>query len=54
MNTITATRLMERLNAAVTTTDRGITRRGNWIFRSRFSLSSTEVTAFAVASAKKV
>ena len=38
---------------AVSTTDTGIAMRGNWILRTRFSRSTTEVTA-PVPSAKNV
>ena len=50
----TTTRFSARLNSASSTTDSGITMRGNWILRTRFSRSTTLRTAPAVASAKKV
>ena len=50
----TATKLSARLKSAVSTTASGITMRGKWILRTRFSRSSTDVTELVVASAKNV
>jgi hypothetical protein len=48
----TATSVMPRLNSAVSTTDSGITRRGNRILRSRFSRATRHWTQLVVASLK--
>ncbi len=53
-NTSTTIRFSMRLKNASSTTDSGMTSRGNWILRTRFSRSTTLRTAPAVASAKKV
>ena len=37
---MTTIRFSDRLNIASSTTDSGITRRGNWILRTRLSLST--------------
>ena len=52
MKTSTAIRLRQRLNRLVSTTESGITRRGNCILRTMFSLLTTERTARVVASEK--
>src|SRR5206468_1216820 len=49
----TTTRFRARLKQAVRTTDIGITMRGNWIFRTRFSRPITHVTAPPVASERR-
>src|SRR5688500_11946483 len=48
----TTTRLGPRLNTLVSTTDRGITRRGNWVLRMTPSYRAIEPTADVVASWK--
>ena len=53
-NTNTTTRLGMRLKRLVSTTDSGITRRGNCVFRTIDSCETTEVTATFVASWKNV
>src|SRR5680860_422076 len=53
MNTNTTTRLSPRLNIAVRTTARGITRRGNWVFLTTVSWLTIDCTAVTVASEKK-
>ena len=50
----TTTRFSIRLKNASSTIDRGMTMRGNWILRTRFSRSTTLRTAPVVASAKNV
>ncbi len=52
MKTSTAIRLRHRLNRLVSTTESGITRRGNCILRTILSLVTTERTARVVASEK--
>src|SRR5215207_3209962 len=52
-NTSTTTRLSPRLNRLVTTTESGITRRGNWVLRTTDSWLTIELTAALVASWKK-
>ena len=47
--TNTAIRLRQRLKRPVSTTESGITRRGNCILRTMFSLFTTERTARVVA-----
>ena len=42
------------MKAPVRTVASGITRRGNWVLRTTPSWATTEVTAFVVASWKKV
>ena len=54
MKTKTTIRLREKLKPPVSTTESGITRRGNWVLRTTPSWATTEVTAFCVASWKKV
>ena len=51
---VTTIKFSDRLNIASRTTDSGITSRGNWIFRTRPSLSSTLRTAPLVDSANNV
>ena len=51
---ITTTRLRRKLKYAVRTTESGMTIRGKWIFRTRFSRSTSEPTDPIVASAKNV
>ena len=49
----TATRFTSRLKNAVSTTESGITSRGNSTLRTRFSWSSTDVTAALTLSDRK-
>src|SRR5215210_2618150 len=49
----TTTRFTPRLNRLVTTTDSGITRRGNCVFRTTLSWATTDITEVCVASEKK-
>src|SRR4051794_15704500 len=53
MKAKTTTRLGPRLNMLVSTTDSGITRRGNCVLRTMDSWETTELTATVVASWKK-
>jgi hypothetical protein len=50
----TAKKFTPRLKHAVRMTAKGIARRGNWILRTKFSRSTTQRTAPAVASVKKL
>ena len=50
----TTMRFIARLKKPSSTIDSGMTSRGNWILRTRFSRSTTLRTAPAVASPKKV
>jgi len=54
VNTATAKKFTQRLKPAVSTTAKGIARRGNWILRTKLSRSTTQRTEPAVASAKKL
>lgn len=50
----TATRFSAKLNRPVSTTERGMTRRGNCVFRTTLSWLTTDVTEATLASWKKV
>ncbi len=54
MKTTTTIRFMPRLKRAVTTTESGITMRGNWVLRTMLSWPTTEPTAPEVDSEKKL
>src|SRR2546421_11938173 len=53
MKTTATIRLKNRLKDDVTTTDRGITSRGNWVLRTTASFDAIDGTAVLVASWKK-
>src|SRR5271156_3613826 len=53
MNANTTTRFGPRLNTLVSTTDSGMTSRGNWVLRTTASRLTIEPTAVEVASWKK-
>ena len=53
-NTSTTIKFSPRLNSAPSTIDSGMTMRGNWIFRTSASRSSTLLTEPPVASLKNV
>ena len=52
MKIATATELTASVSPAITTTENGITMRGKWILRTRFSRARTACTAAPVASPK--